>query len=215
MIQTLTTAVRPPRRDGGAARPRAAARLGLAVVAAVLVLSSGAAAADRTDPAKLGVAAFGIDAALGDLVRTLETDPATDWASVDLTAARRHLIDRALVVTAAAVVTREIPGGFAADLSGEGRVLAAIRRLVPAQAAAIDGRRGWIVGATLLPRGYRLTASARRPAETVRLRALGAVGLMVIGDHHAAALRALATGSAGSPGVVARPRPSHAPSPAR
>ncbi|ODU54081.1 MAG: hypothetical protein ABS99_10025 [Acetobacteraceae bacterium SCN 69-10] len=114
----------------------------------------------------------------------LQADPQTDWTKVDVDALREHLIDMNEVTMRAAARKEPIEGGLRIAVTGGGRTLEAIRRMVPAHAQDIDGMHGWTVRATDLPDGVELTVTAALPAEAQKIRALGFMGIMVQGGHH-------------------------------
>ena len=174
-----------------------------AIVAAALVVAAAGslALADQPSmqqhhmggamPTQPGQDAFGT---IQEIVRILEADPATDWSKVDLEALREHLIDMNEVVLHAAVVNRRVEGGIASDVTGSGRTLAAIRRMVAAQARQLATVAGWHVLAEPLPDGMRLTVTTDRMAEIAHIRGLGFIGLLATGAHHQAHHLALARG---------------------
>jgi hypothetical protein len=90
-------------------------------------------------PTQPGQAAF---AAIQEIVRLLEADPATDWSKVDLAALREHLIDMDEVTLRATATQRPVEGGIEVAVTGAGRTLEAIRRMVPAHARELDGLSG-------------------------------------------------------------------------
>jgi hypothetical protein len=132
-------------------------------------------------PTMPGQDAFG---AVQEIVRILEADPKTDWSKVALEALRQHLIDMNEVTLGAAAAATEIDGGLRVAVTGSGRTLAAIQRMVPAHAAALNGLNGWSATAAAAPDGVLLTVTARDPKEVQHLRGLGFIGLMVSGGHH-------------------------------
>jgi hypothetical protein len=78
---------------------------------------------------------------------------------------------------------RALNNGVEITITGEGRTLAAIKRMVPAhthELAAI----GWNARAEDLPNGVKLVATSSDPRQVVKLKALGFLGLMVQGAHH-------------------------------
>lgn len=133
-------------------------------------------------------------AALQEIVRLLEADPATDWTRIDLDALRLHLVDMAEVMLRAEAATRRIEGGVEATATGQGRTLAALRRMVPAHARELDGMPGWRAQAEVLPDGVRLTVTSTDPKEAAYIRGLGFFGLMASGAHHQAHHLAIARG---------------------
>ena len=124
--------------------------------------------------------AFG---AIAEIVRALEADPATDWSKVDIAALREHLIDMNDVTLNAKADTQATDAGVVITVTGEGRTLAAIKRMVPAH---VDELRalGWNATAEALPDGVKLTVLGADPAQRAKLKALGFMGIMVQGAHH-------------------------------
>jgi hypothetical protein len=132
-------------------------------------------------PVMPGQEAFG---AVQEIVRILEADPRTDWSKVNLAALREHLIDMNLVTLAAATDPRPVENGFVVAVTGSGRTLAAIRRMVAAQAAELSQLHGWTATAEPLPDGVLLTVTSGDPKEVVHIRGLGFIGLLASGSHH-------------------------------
>jgi hypothetical protein len=133
-------------------------------------------------------------AAIQEIVRLLEADPATDWTRVDLDALRLHLVDIAEVTLRAEVVTRPVEGGIEVSATGQGRTLAALRRMLPAHARELDRMAGWHASSEPLPEGVRLTVTAADPREVAHIRGLGFFGLLASGAHHQAHHLAIARG---------------------
>jgi len=142
-------------------------------------------------PSLPGQDAFG---AIGEIVAMLEADPATDWSKVDIEALRQHLIDMSEVTLNASAAAKPIAGGVEIAITGSGRTLAAIRRMVPTHAAEIDGARGWSAKASPLADGMLLAVTASDPKDVPHIRALGFAGIMVEGSHHQAHHLAIAKG---------------------
>lgn len=69
-------------------------------------------------------------------------------------------------------------------VTGEGRTLDAIQRMVPAHADELNQINGWSARTELLPNGVRLTVTSSNPKEVVHIRGLGFIGLLVTGSHH-------------------------------
>jgi hypothetical protein len=146
---------------------------------------------DAPMPTMPGQDAFG---AVQEIVRLLEADPATDWSRVRLGALREHLVDMNEVTLKAAAAETPVEGGLAVDVTGAGRTLEAIRRMVPAHAREIDGHAGWSARSEELPDGVRLVVAAADPKETAHIRGLGYIGLLATGAHHQAHHLAMAKG---------------------
>jgi hypothetical protein len=136
-----------------------------------------------TMPTMPGQDAFG---AIQEIVGILEADPNTDWSKVNLEALRQHLIDMNEVTLKADVVTKPIDGGIEATVTGTGRTIQAIQRMVPAHAYQIDQTHlnGWSAKTDTLPNGVVLTVTSDDPQQVQHLRGLGFIGVMVSGSHH-------------------------------
>jgi hypothetical protein len=132
-------------------------------------------------PTMPGQAAFG---AIQEIVRLLEADPNTDWSKVDLEALRQHLIDMNDVTLKANASAKPVDGGLEIAVTGEGRTIAAIQRMVPAHAQELNRMNGWSAKTELLPDGVLLTVTASDPKEVQHIRGLGFIGLLVSGSHH-------------------------------
>lgn len=132
-------------------------------------------------PGMAGQDAFG---AIQEIVRLLEADPTTDWSKVNLEALRQHLIDMNEVTLNAEVAMMPIEGGIEIAVTGRGRTLAAIQRMVPAHARELHQMNALRAATQLLPDGVRLTVTTTNPKEVPHLRGLGFIGLLVSGAHH-------------------------------
>jgi hypothetical protein len=137
--------------------------------------------ATSTTPTMPGQDAFG---AMQEIVQILEADPKTDWSKVDLEALRQHLIDMKEVTLSADAAPKQIDGGLEIAVTGTGRTLAAIQRMVPAWALTMNGHQGWSTNAASLQNGELLTVTATDPKEIQHIRGLGFIGLLVSGSHH-------------------------------
>jgi hypothetical protein len=132
-------------------------------------------------PTMPGQAAFG---AIQEIVRLLEADPNTDWSTVDLEALRQHLIDMNEATLKANASANPVDGGLEIAVTGDGRTLAAIQRMVPAHAQELNRMNGWSAKTELLPNGVLLTVTASDPKEIQHIQGLGFIGLLVSGSHH-------------------------------
>ncbi|HEY2864321.1 MAG TPA: hypothetical protein VGK37_11945 [Casimicrobiaceae bacterium] len=132
-------------------------------------------------PGMSGQDAFG---AIQEIVDGLEADPTTDWSKVDLEALRQHLIDMNEVTLRAEAVATPIDGGLAIAVTGTGRTLAAIQRMVPAHVQEIDGLNHWRARSEPLADGVALKVTSTDAKEVQRIRGLGFIGILVSGSHH-------------------------------
>lgn len=145
-------------------------------------------------PALPGQDAFG---AIQEIVGLLQADPRTDWSKVDLEALRRHLIDMNEVTLNADAAGRQVEGGLEIAVTGSGRTLAAIQRMLTAHARELDRLNGWSARTAPLPDGILLTVTAADPGEAAHIRGLGFIGLLVSGAHHQPHHLAMAKGLLG------------------
>ena len=132
-------------------------------------------------PTQPGQGAFG---AVQEIVGMLEADPTTDWSKVNLDALRVHLIDMNEVALHADAAVERIDGGIRVAVTGTGRTLAAIQRMLPEHAREMNGKNGWVEQAEPRPDGMTLTVTAADPKQTTIIRGLGFIGVMASGGHH-------------------------------
>ena len=129
-------------------------------------------------PTMPGQDAFG---AIQEVVQILQSDPKTDWSKVNIDALRQHLIDMNEVTLHAVATPRVFDNGIEFTVTGEGRTLEAIKRMVPAHVNELH-EIGWNAKSDDLPNGVKLTVMASEPL--IKLKALGFMGIMVQGGHH-------------------------------
>jgi len=132
-------------------------------------------------PTMPGQDAFG---AIQEIVGILEADPKTDWSKINLEALRQHLIDMNEVTLRADADAKPVDGGLAIAITGSGRTLAAIQRMIPAQGQMLNGHDGWSTKVEALPNGELLTVTAASPKEVEHIRGLGFAGILVTGGYH-------------------------------
>jgi hypothetical protein len=131
-------------------------------------------------PTMPGQDAFG---AIQEVVQILQSDPKTDWSKVNIDALRQHLIDMNEVTLRAAATPRVFDNGIEFMVTGEGRTLEAIKRMVPAHVNELR-EIGWNAKSEVLQNGVKLTVTANEEQPLTKLKALGFMGLMVEGGHH-------------------------------
>ncbi len=132
------------------------------------------------EPTMPGQDAFG---AIQEIVQILQSDPKTDWSKVNIDALRQHLIDMNEVTLHAAATARVLDTGIEFTVTGEGRTLDAIKRMVPAHVKELH-EIGWNAKSDDLPNGVKLTVAASDAQPLTKLKALGFMGIMVQGAHH-------------------------------
>jgi len=131
-------------------------------------------------PTMSGQDAFG---AIQEVVQILDADPTTDWSKVNIAALREHLIDMNEVTLHAAASERALDDGVEIAVTGEGRTLEAIKRMVPAHVHEL-GEMGWNARTEELPNGVKLVVISADASQRAKLKALGFMGIMVQGAHH-------------------------------
>ena len=136
--------------------------------------------ADAVTPTHPGQEAFGT---IQEIVRILEAQPTTDWSKVNIGALREHLIDMDEVTLRARASERPLDNGIEITVTGEGRTLGAIKRMVPAHTRELVAL-GWSANSQDLSNGVKLVVTASDPRQAARLKALGFMGIMVQGGHH-------------------------------
>ena len=127
-----------------------------------------------------GQDAFG---AIQQIVQILEADPATDWSKVNIAALRDHLIDMNEVTLHAVANEQMLVNGVEMAVTGEGRTLEAIKRMIPAHATEL-AKMGWNAKTEDLPNGVKFTVTTDDFEQAAKLKALGFMGIMVQGGHH-------------------------------
>ena len=127
-----------------------------------------------------GQDAFG---AIQEIVQILQSDPKTDWSKVNIDVLRQHLIDMDEVTLHAAATTRVFDTGIEFTVTGEGRTVEAIKRMVPAHVNELR-EIGWNAKTDEIPNGVKLTVTANEMQPLTKLKALGFMGIMVQGGHH-------------------------------
>ncbi len=149
----------------------------------------------RAQPTRAGQEAF---ATIGEIVRLLDADPRTDWSKVNLEALRQHLMDMDDVTMRAEVRSTSVPGGATFEVQGTGRVRDAIRRMALAHGSTISAADGFTWQAVETPAGAQVTVRAAKADDVAmvsRIRGLGFVALLTLGEHHTAHHLGIANGS--------------------
>ncbi|NUQ11711.1 MAG: hypothetical protein HUU26_05180 [Gemmatimonadaceae bacterium] len=147
-------------------------------------------------PSRPGQAAFG---AIAEIVGLLVADSTTDWTRVDIEALRQHLIDMEEVTMHAVVRQEAVTNGARFTVSGQGRTIAAIQRMARAHATTLTPADSLRMSVETSAAGAIVTvvATAPSPRMTARIRGLGFIGLLTLGDHHGPHHLAIARGQAG------------------
>ena len=135
-------------------------------------------------PGEGGQSAF---TAMSEIISMLERDPSTDWATVQIDVLREHLVDMHLLMLDTRVDTEILDDtSIRFRVSGQGRAVNAIHRMVPSHASAVRDSTGWFIDVARDPAGVTLMINPRDEKAFTKLRALGFYGFMSIGAHHQA-----------------------------
>jgi hypothetical protein len=139
-----------------------------------------------------GQAAFG---ALQEVVALLDSDPTTDWATVNISALRDHLLDMDALVLRSRVTQTATQDGFRATVTGDAQVVAAANRMVDEHVTSLH-RPSWRFEVGSSNGSVELVAHGADPSDAQVLQGLGFFGVMATDSHHAAHHLMLAKGQA-------------------
>jgi predicted RNA binding protein YcfA (HicA-like mRNA interferase family) len=78
---------------------------------------------------------------------------------------------------------RPLDNGLEVVVTGDGRTLQAIKRMVPAHVSELV-KLGWDAKTEEMPNGVKLTVTTSDVKQVAKLKALGFMGIMVQGAHH-------------------------------
>lgn len=135
-------------------------------------------------PTMPGQEAFGT---IQEIINILDNDPNTDWSKVDIDALQQHLIDMDELTMHADVQREDIPGGLRMTITGSGRTIDAIKRMVPTHNdMTLSSVDAWNTTVQEIDNGEILTVTSENNAETEKLRGLGFIGIMAISSQHPA-----------------------------
>jgi hypothetical protein len=84
----------------------------------------------------------------------------------------------------AEAAAKQIDGGLEIAVTGSGRTLIAIQRMIPAWVQMANGDNGWNTKVSELPNGELLTVTTTDPKEVQHIRGLGFIGLLASGEWH-------------------------------
>ncbi|MFN8574447.1 MAG: hypothetical protein U0132_20510 [Gemmatimonadaceae bacterium] len=149
-------------------------------------------------PTLPGQAAFG---AISEIVGMLTADANTDWSRVNIESLRQHLIDMDAVTMRAVISQRAVPGGFEARVTGDDPTMGAIRRMLGAHSKMVSQADDYRATTVDIPGGSLLTIVAANSTDSTvvaKIRGLGVIGLLTVGDHHVRHHLALARGDDGA-----------------
>jgi len=134
--------------------------------------------------------------AIQEAVRKLEADPTTDWKKVNLEALRQHLIDvRHFTEDVEIVAQKPIDKGIEFTVRATTPVaIPALDRAFNAHPKALKAETGWDMTAAKDKDKYKLQITTSDATQLDKLRGLGYIGIMAMGNHHPLHHWALAKG---------------------
>ena len=130
-----------------------------------------------------GNAVFGT---IQEAIKQLDANPNTDWTKVDLEGLRQHLIDMEnFTIHVDVVSSKDIDKGTVVVVkpTTDAAKVSLIRALA-AHPSMLKQESGWDMTAKADGDAFVLTIETNKPEEIARLRALGYIGVMALGDHH-------------------------------
>ncbi len=141
-----------------------------------------------------GNAIFGT---IQETIKMLDADPKTDWEKVDLEGLRQHLIDMENFTSGVDVLEQKnIDKGVEVVIRAKSKdAHDSLSRALKAHPSMMESETGWTMGVKQDKERFTLTIETQKPAEVARLRGLGYIGVMALGDHHQVHHWLMASGS--------------------
>lgn len=123
-----------------------------------------------------------------EVVDRLIANPDTDWDKVNLEALRQHLVDMDHFTKQVTVVRqRKIKNGVEIVVQPDNENAArSLARAMSAHPAMLKQEAGWDMQVEPQANGYRLTITSPKLLDARRIRGLGYIGIMALGQHHQA-----------------------------
>jgi hypothetical protein len=121
-----------------------------------------------------------------ETIKKLDANPNTNWEKVDLEALRQHLIDmKHFTVDVTVVAQRNTKKGTQIIVRATTKAASkALARAMSAHPSMLKAETGWDMSVKAEGNQYKLKINTNKPAEVARLRALGYIGIMALGNHH-------------------------------
>lgn len=131
-----------------------------------------------------------------ETLRKLEADPATDWKKVNLEALRQHLLDmRHFTEDVEVIGQKPIEKGLELTVRATTPgAIPALDRAFNAHPKVLKSETGWDMTATKDKDKYKMQVTTSDATQVDKLRGLGYIGIMAMGNHHPLHHWALAKG---------------------
>ena len=155
------------------------------------------AAASTSSATPLKEAGNAIFGTIQETIKMLDADPKTDWTKVDLEGLRQHLIDMENFTSGVDVLSNEkIEKGSKIVIRAKSKEAHfSLERALKAHPSMMQSETGWTMDVKQNKEQFTLIIETQKPEEVARLRALGYIGVMALGDHHQVHHWLMASGS--------------------
>ncbi|MCK5895793.1 MAG: hypothetical protein KAG20_03245 [Cocleimonas sp.] len=121
-----------------------------------------------------------------ETIKKLDANTNTDWSKVDLEALRQHLIDmKHFTVDVEVISKKDTKKGMEIVIKPTTKAAnKALSRAMSAHPEMLKSETGWTMKAKTEGNTFRLNVTTDTPPEVARLRGLGYIGVMALGNHH-------------------------------
>ena len=128
-----------------------------------------------------GNAIFGT---IQETIKMLDADPNTNWEKIDIEGLRQHLIDMENFTSGVDVLSeKKIEKGAEMVIRAKSEMAHhSLSRALKAHPSMLTSETGWTMGVKQSKERFTLTIETQKPEEVARLRALGYIGVMALGD---------------------------------
>ena len=142
----------------------------------------------QLQPAQVQLTEAGTDlfATIQEVIRKLSADPNTDWSKVNLEALRQHLRDMFEFSYNVDVISQKpIDQGVKILVKPvTDRAEQALDKVLSAHPMMLKMETGWTMQSSKRDGQYQLIVTTTKPTEVDKIRGLGYIGLLAIGNHH-------------------------------
>ena len=154
-------------------------------------------AASTSSATPLKEAGNAIFGTIQETIKMLDADPKTDLEKVDLEGLRQHLIDMENFTSGVDVLSKKnIEKGSEIVIRAKSREAHdSLSRALKAHPSMLQAETGWTMIVNQNKERFTLTIETQKSEEIVRVRALGYIGVMALGDHHQVHHWMMASGS--------------------
>jgi len=148
-----------------------------------MVFEASAVSSASALPTEAGNDAFGT---IQEIVAILEQDPNTDWSKVNLEALRLHLADMQDMTQNIDVLFQQpIEGGMMAIVKPTSeRASKALQTVFNAHPMVLKSESGWDMAVEYQDGQFAVRTTSANAAEVDKIRGLGYIGWMAMGNHH-------------------------------